>query len=196
MGQRACFFAIIQSPAGPGGITCSTPLDLSRLLELPFSATLSPQSWGLATSAARKRARKRASHTTRNITIFGLIVIAIVIAAVVSSTPNPQFFMTIHIYDAPSEYTLLQQLPPDVDLVENATITITGPKSFGPEIDSDGIYVISNEIPGGTYTITAEKSGYSRRTIQYLVDGNCTNNQVLVSGTVVCHVLLRIIPTS
>ena len=152
-----------------------------------------PTSRHFTMTSSRKRSKKTASHTARNITVFGLIAIAIVVAAAVFSTPNPQFFMTIHIYEAPSEYTLLEQLPSDVDLVENATITITGPRSFGPEIDSDGIYVISNEIPGGPYSITAEKSGYSPRTIQVGVDANCTNKQVLVSGTVVCHFLLRML---
>lgn len=101
--------------------------------------------------------------------------------------------MTVHVYDAPTEYTSLEQLP-DLELVQNVTLTITGPRNFGPDTTPTGIFVISNEIPGGTYAITAEKSGYSPRTIQHVIDSNCTNKQVLVSGSIVCHVLLRITP--
>lgn len=144
-------------------------------------------------SSSRKRSRKASSHTARNLLVLGVILIAIVLAAVALSTPSPQFFMTIHVYDASTEYTSLEQLP-DPELVRNVTLTITGPRNFGPNTTPTGIFVISNEIPGGTYAITAEKSGYSPRTIQYSVDSNCTNKQVLVSGNIVCHVLLRITP--
>ncbi len=101
--------------------------------------------------------------------------------------------MTVHVYDAPTEYATIEQLPEN-QLLQNVTITITGPKNFGPDTTPTGIFVISTEIPSGTYSVTAEKAGYTTRTIQSIVDNNCGNRQILVSGTVVCHVLLRLSP--
>ena len=146
---------------------------------------------GLIHEREKKRSRRGTSHTTRNIIILGLVIIAIVIVAVLLSAPNPQFFMTIHVYDAPVEYTLLEQLPNSA-LVQNVTITIAGPGNFGPDTTPTGIFAISTQIPRGTYMITAEKPGYNPGAIQYAVDNNCTNKQILLDGNIVCHVLLRV----
>ncbi len=150
---------------------------------------------GCTTKRDRGTLKKRKSgHTKRNVAILSVLVIVVVVAAVLGSMPNPQFFMTVHVYDSTTEYTSLGQLPVSA-LVANATITIAGPKGFGPEKTPTGILAISAQIPPGTYSIMADASGYVSRTIQYVVGGSCTNNEVLTDGNTVCHVLLRILTT-
>jgi hypothetical protein len=143
-------------------------------------------------SSSRKRSRKASSHTARNLLVLGVILITIVLAAVALSTPSPQFFMTVHVYDAPIEYTSLDQLTNDTQLVSNSTVTISGPQSFAPNTTPTGIIAISTLLPAGSYTIKAEKIGYSPNTIAFDVGANCANKQVLTSGEIVCHALIRI----
>ncbi len=124
--------------------------------------------------------------------IFGLVVIAVVIAAaLLSASSGPQFFMTVHVYSAPVEYTSFEQLPFSA-LVNGTTLTITGPKTFGPETAPYGVLGINAAIPAGNYTITASKSGYNPGTVLYLVGNSCTGKQVLADGNIVCHALVRI----
>ena len=124
--------------------------------------------------------------------VLSFIIIAVVVAAVFLSTPNPQFFVTIHVYSASTEYTSLADLPSS-ELVPNATVTLSGPQSLGPETTPTGILAITNQIPGGTYTITAEKPGYVRSSTTFVVGADCPNKQVLTNGSIVCHALVRII---
>lgn len=138
-----------------------------------------------------RRPRRATRHATRNIVILGLVVIVVVVAAVIlSAPPAPQFFMTVHVYDAPVEYNSYEQLPGSA-LVPNSTVTITGPRNFGPETTPTGILGIPAQVPGGTYTISATKTGYDPGTTTLLVGTDCTGKQVLLDGNIVCHVLVR-----
>ncbi len=144
-------------------------------------------------SRERKGSRKKTSHATRNILVFGLVVIAVVVAAaLLSASSGPQFFMTVHVYSGPAEYASFDQLPANVTLVEGSTVTIAGPKNFAPEATPTGVLGIRQQIPGGNYTITASKAGYNPRTIVYLVGSGCTGKQILPDGNIVCHALVRI----
>jgi len=142
-------------------------------------------------SRGRRRHRRPNSHATRNIVILGLVVITVVVVAVIlSAPPGPQFFMTVHVYEAPLPYDSYEQLPSSA-LVSNSTITITGLRNFGPETTPTGILGIPTQIPGGTYTISATKTGYNAGTTTLVVGTDCTGKQVLPDGNIVCHVLVR-----
>ena len=141
-------------------------------------------------SRGRRRPRKGAGRETRNIVILGLVVIVVVVAVALLSAPAPRFFMTVHVYSAPVEYTTYEQLTGN-ELVGNSTVTITGPRNFGPETTPTGILGVPTQIPGGTYTISATKTGYNTGTTTLVVGTDCTGKQVLPDGNIICHVLVR-----
>jgi len=142
-------------------------------------------------SRERRRARKAASRQTRNIVILSLVVIIVVVAVALLSAPSPRFFMTVHVYSAPVEYGSYEQLT-DSELVGNSTVTITGPRNFGPETTPTGILGVPTQIPGGTYIISATKTGYNPGTTTLIIGTDCTGKQVLPDGNIICHVLVRL----
>jgi len=142
-------------------------------------------------SRGRRRPRKAAGRETRNIVILGLVIIVVVVAVALLSVPAPRFFVTVHVYSAPVEYTTYEQLTLN-ELVKDSTVTITGPRNFGPETTPTGVLGIPTQIPGGNYTISATKAGYNPGTTTLVVGIDCTGKQVLPDGNIVCHVLVRI----
>ncbi len=160
--------------------------DQSFGLEWPFSASAHTLT---KPTSRNKKGPKKASHATRNILIFGLVVIVVVVAAALFSATST-YVVFVHAYDqSKGNPQTIEDLTIDM-LVANVTVTIAGANP-ATRFTPTGI-IAYDQLAPGSYQITITGQGYSPTTVAYSVGDNCAGRTP--DGQ--CHALVPMTKTT